>query len=66
MFRKAKATAPVQVDVGLLTDDEANILKGQHSKPQLVLVWIGRLLLLCVLFVFCSSLSRSELLMHFF
>jgi len=31
------------VDVGLLTDDEANILKGQHSKPQLVLVWIGRL-----------------------
>jgi predicted membrane chloride channel (bestrophin family) len=32
-----------QVEVGLLTEDEAMILAGQHAKPQLVLVWIGRL-----------------------
>jgi len=31
------------VDVGLLTEEEAKCLDGQHSKPQLVLVWIGRL-----------------------
>jgi predicted membrane chloride channel (bestrophin family) len=31
------------VDVGLLTEDEAKVLDQQHSKPQLVLVWIGRL-----------------------
>jgi predicted membrane chloride channel (bestrophin family) len=31
------------VDVGLLLEDEAKILDKQYSKPQLVLVWIGRL-----------------------
>jgi predicted membrane chloride channel (bestrophin family) len=31
------------VDVGLLLQDEKEVLEGQHSKPQLVLVWIGRL-----------------------
>jgi len=31
------------VEVGLLTEDEAKCLEGKHSKPQLVLVWIGRL-----------------------
>jgi predicted membrane chloride channel (bestrophin family) len=30
-------------DVGLLLEDEFKVLDGQCSKPQLVLVWIGRL-----------------------
>merc|ERR1719375_2637345 len=31
------------VNVGLLLEDELKCLDGQHSKPQLLLVWIGRL-----------------------